>query len=209
MYFSAKKKIRGWKRLKRRIEWWKSNNIQLNMKYLRDQHRDYVKLWIPPFYGLQTMTPPLWYRRLLLKAIIDVYHEWHKQLKAENEDFYLKIWLYEPDFIRSQIVAAYKEAIDFYSDSFDKQEETEASPLKIYEPLEHELNAFVWEPHIHTEYYWLSDLEEDLELGLRSRGDVLRIKEISYSKDNDGKDEWYKVNAGTVWIGSLKEVPQK
>ncbi|MBK4206459.1 hypothetical protein EGI08_00825 [Bacillus licheniformis] len=55
----------------------------------------------------------------------------------------------------------------------------------------------------------LSDLEEDLELGLRSSGDVLRIKEMSYSKDNDGKDEWYKVSAGTVWVGSLKEVPQK
>ena len=137
--------------------------------------------------------------------MIDVYHEWHKQLKAENEDFYLKIWLYEPDFIRSQIVAAYKEAIHFYSGSFDKQEEKEAFSLKIYEPLEHELNAFEWEPHIHTVYYRLSDLEEDLELGLRSSGDVLRIKEMSYSKDNDGKDEWYKVDAGTVWVGSLKE----
>ena len=82
MYFSAKKKIRGWKRLKRRIEWWKSDNIQLNMEYLRDHHRDYVKLWISPFYGLQTVTPPLWYKRLLLEAMIDVYHEWHKQLKA-------------------------------------------------------------------------------------------------------------------------------
>ncbi|MGF0351596.1 hypothetical protein [Bacillus licheniformis] len=44
---------------------------------------------------------------------------------------------------------------------------------------------------------------------MRSSGDVLRIKEMSYSKDNDGKDEWYKVSAGTVWVGSLKEVPQK
>ncbi|MDI5787686.1 hypothetical protein PO124_02105 [Bacillus licheniformis] len=93
--------------------------------------------------------------------------------------------MYEPDFIRSQIVAAYKEAIDF-TVVLSTSKKKRSVLFEIYEPLEHELNAFEWEPHIHTVYYRLSDLEEDLELGLRSSGDVLRIKNVLF-KDNDGK----------------------
>lgn len=72
-YFSKKKKIRGWKRHKRKIERWKQNAINLDMDYLRNYQRQYEKLWIHPFYKLERRNPPNWYQSLLLDAMIEVY----------------------------------------------------------------------------------------------------------------------------------------
>lgn len=207
MYRSTKKKIRGWKRHKRKIEVWKERHLRLDMEYVRDRHRDYAKLWIHPFYGIPNVNPPDWYNRLLVKAMIDVYDEWHRRMEAENEDFYLKIWLFEHDFIGSQIVTAYKEAIDFYSDAFDKEDGGQSFPMKRFEPLQHELNRFDWQLHIHAHYYWLSEMEEDAAAGLITREDILHIKDVSYQKVTYEHDVLYKVKAGNVWIGSLTEEP--
>jgi len=117
-YFSKKKKIRGWKRHKRKIERWKQNAINLDMDYLRNYQRQYEKLWIHPFYKLERRNPPNWYKSLLLDAMIEVYLEWHQKMKKEEEDFYLKLWLYDPHFINSQIVVAYRNCLDFYDETF-------------------------------------------------------------------------------------------
>lgn len=96
-----KHKIRGWKRKVRQIEKWKQRYMRLDMEYFAHHQRDYVKLWIDPFYRVVRRNPPVWFSRLLLAALIDIYEEWHQQLKQRNEPFYLKIWLYEPSFIMS------------------------------------------------------------------------------------------------------------
>ncbi|MDN4617549.1 hypothetical protein QCD85_05535 [Paenibacillus sp. PsM32] len=104
-----KKKIRGWKRRIKQIEDWKQRYIHLDIEQLERHHRDYVKLWINPFYQLTKRNPPVWYARLIFGAMIEVYESWYQQLKLLNEPFYLKIWLYDPNFISSQIVVAFRE----------------------------------------------------------------------------------------------------
>ncbi|MEH7457863.1 hypothetical protein V7183_11645 [Bacillus sp. JJ1127] len=44
LYHSKKKKIRGWKRHKRKVERWKQNVINIDMNYIREHQRDYAKL---------------------------------------------------------------------------------------------------------------------------------------------------------------------
>ncbi|MGG3471610.1 hypothetical protein ABES02_29605 [Neobacillus pocheonensis] len=150
-YHSEKKKIRGWKRHKRKIERWKQESIDLDMDYLRDYQRTYVKLWIHPFYGLVRRNPPVWYKRLLLDAMMDVYLAWYRKMKKENEDFYLKMWLYDPHFINSQIVLAYKDCLEFYDKTFEKRKVHKDFPYDKFNSLKEKLEKFEWELHVDTD----------------------------------------------------------
>lgn len=84
---SNKKRIRGWKRRMKQIDQWKKHNMHLDLEELRSAQRDYVKLWIDPFYRLNRRNPPVWYSRLLLEAMIEVYHAWSRQMASFNEPF--------------------------------------------------------------------------------------------------------------------------
>lgn len=207
-YHSKKKKIRGWKRHKKKIDRWKQNVINLDMNYIRENQRDYAKLWIHPFYALVRTNPPNWYNRLLLSAMIDVYLDWYEKMTNENEDFYLKIWLYEPDFISSQIVVSYKDCINFYDNTFDKYTIPKAFPFHKYESLKDKLTLFEWEAHIDANKYWEEDLNENIELGLSTKDKISAIINKSYKTEkiklNYGYDVLYKVNVGDIWVGTLK-----
>ncbi len=48
----SKKKIRGYKRRVKQIEEWKQKNLLVNEEMLKTMSRDYVKVWIYPFYSL-------------------------------------------------------------------------------------------------------------------------------------------------------------
>lgn len=208
-YDSNKKKIRGWKRHKRKIQNWRQNVIDLDMDYVRDNQRDYAKLWIHPFYSLNRRNPPNWYNRLLLNEMIDVYLNWFEKMAKEKKDFYLKIWLYEPNFINSQIVVSYKDCINFYDETFDKNPTKKNFPIHKYKSLEEKLSLFDWEICIDTDEFWASDLKEDLDLGFKTAAEVEEIITKSYGTEksslDDGDDILYKVNVGDVWLGTLKK----
>lgn len=79
--FSNKKKIRGWKRRIKQIEQWKQRHIALDMERLVRHNRDYVKIWIDPFYRLTRRNPPIWYSRLILGAMIEIHQSWLQQMQ--------------------------------------------------------------------------------------------------------------------------------
>ncbi|WP_264740043.1 hypothetical protein [Cytobacillus firmus] len=170
VYHSKKKKIRGWKRHKRKKEVWKQNSINLDMKLIREYNRDYAKLWIHPFYSWNRINPPTWFNRLLLEAMIDVYISWYEKMLNEKEDFYLKIWLYDPNFINSQIVVEYRDCLNFYDNVFDKHIKDKLFPIERCATLKDKLNLFNWERHVEADIYELGDLKEDIQIGLRRSG---------------------------------------
>ncbi|WP_419465960.1 hypothetical protein [Bacillus spongiae] len=205
---SEKKKIRGWKRHKRKIERWKHDAINLNMDNVRDYQRTYVKLWIHPFYALIRRNPPVWYNRLLLDAMLDVYLVWYQKMKQENENFYLKIWLYDPHFINSQIVVAYKDCLNFYDKTFDKREEYKPFPYEKFPSLKDKLEQFEWESCIETVSYDETDLNEWVIDGLSSKKEVQAIKNRAYNvssyKSEEGITRYYHIDTGNVWVGTFK-----
>jgi hypothetical protein len=207
-YHSKKKKIRGWKRQKRKIEKWKQQAIDLDMDYVRDYERVYVKLWIHPFYALLRRNPPAWYNKLLLEAMMDVYFVWHQKMKKENEDFYLKIWLYEPHFLSSQIVVAYKDCLNFYDETFVKRKEDKKFPYDKFYSLKDKLEQFEWDLCIDTDYYNEIDLNEEMIDGVLSEKEVQAIKDKAYDVATiEGENETYlqyRIDKGDVWVGTLK-----
>ncbi|WP_053367935.1 hypothetical protein [Bacillus sp. FJAT-27245] len=208
-YHSKKKKIRGWKRHKRKIQRWRQNVIDLDLDYLREHQKYYVKLWIHPFYSLVRTNPPNWYDRLLLNEMIDVYLSWNEKMAKEFEDYYLKIWLFDPDFISSQIVVTCKGCINTYDEAFDKNPVTRTFPFHKFESLKDKLALFDWEAHINAEVYFEKELVEDLQLGFRTEAELNKIRNQSYVNEtiqfSYGNDILYKVNVGDVWVGTLKK----
>ena len=204
--FSNKKKIRGWKRRIKQIEQWKLRCIDLDIEQLFRNNRDYVKLWIDPFYRLTRRNPPIWYSRLILKAMIEVHQSWSEQMKKLNEPFYLKIWLYNPNFINSQIVVAFRECLNYYNNTFDKSNDKKAFPMHLYGSIPG-LQNLKWALAIDSDDYWLSDLDEDINLGFRTNKDTETIKNKAYKHEtlklSSGEDIVYKVKVGDVWLGEI------
>ncbi len=205
VYHSNKKKIRGWKRHKRKIEMWKKQVMKLDMEHINCYHRDYVKLWIHPFYGLYNIHPPAWYNRLLLDAIIEVYLCWYETMDNQKEEFYLKIWLYEPNFIKSQIVVAYRDNLHFYENVFDQTTENKSFPIDKYAGLQDKVALFDWKRYVQAEIYESDELQEDILNGFRSTEEVRQIIKDSYKiEKTDGNKYTYKRNVGDVWVGTFK-----
>lgn len=200
------KKIRGWRRRVKQIEQWKQHYLELDMEELERNHRDYVKLWIDPFYRLTRRNPPVWYARLLLAAMIEVYQSWSRQMRGLDEPYYLKIWLYHPHFINSQIVVAFREALHFYDHTFDPGNDNKAFPTQLYGTVPG-LQPFQWELAIDADRYWLSDLQEDINWGFKTEKDIEAIQDKAYASETvrsgAGEDTVYKVRVGDVWLGEI------
>lgn len=201
-----KKKVRGWKKQIKKIEKWKQSVWHLDMAYLAQHQRDYAKLWIDPWYRLIRRNPPLWYRRLLLQAMFEVYMNWYKQLKATGEEFYLRIWLYEPNFINSQIVVAYRDFLDFYDQALDEASYQRVFPSSkyAYRSLCSLLEMFNWELKVETNLYFERDLIEGIEQRWHSDKYVERVKQRAYEVTTFEGDTVYCVRVGDVLVGELK-----
>ncbi|RNB92477.1 hypothetical protein EDM56_01930 [Brevibacillus fluminis] len=190
------------------LDQWRLRFLHLDIDQLKDNQRDYVKLWIDPFYRLVRRNPPLWYSRLLLESMIEVYHSWYRELSRLNEPFYLKIWLYHPNFINSQIVVAIRDCLHNYDNVFDKSNEVKEFPYKALGNQEI-LGQFLWELHIDSDNYWISDILEDIQLGFKTEKQVETLKRRAYKSEtvevSYGKDELYKIKVGDIWVGQSKQ----
>lgn len=210
MFLSNRKKIRGWKRHVRKIGKWKRRVINLDIEHLLQYHRDYAKLWIHPFYSIPRRNPPVWYNRILLEAMLDVYRNWHEKLSKLNEEFYLKLRIYDPHFINSQVVAAYKDCLHFYDQTFDVGNQEKQFQLYKCNYLREKLEMFDWHLHIDSDVYIENDLIENIQQGWMSENEVKAIKGKAYKvetvhlSDRD-TDKTYSVKVGDVWVGSIKK----
>lgn len=208
-YDSSKKKVRGWKKHKRRIEQWKKDVIDLDMEIVREHHREYEKIYFYPFYQFEMKKPPSWYVQVWFSAIVDVYLAWHKKMKKGNEPFYLSIWLFNgflpnkalsteeiiellrheqsrPLNIRfngTQIVTAYKESLTYYQQLFDKQAIQKEMPLYRYTKLKNTLELFHWDLHIDAYNYYEKEMKNDIQLGLMTEEEMKSIIANAYKTE--------------------------
>jgi hypothetical protein len=204
---SNKKKIRGWRRRIKQINQWKQRFIDLDVEQLFCNNRDYVKLWIDPFFRLTRRNPPMWYSRLLLEAMIEVYQSWYQQMKRLDEPFYLKIWLYHPNFIHSQIVVAFRDCLHFYDNTFEKSNDKKHFPTQLYGKI-NSLEEFKWEFALESEYYHLNELQSDVGLGFRTDKSIEAIQNKAYKREtvklSGVEDTIYSVKLGDVWLGEMQ-----
>jgi len=198
-----KKKIRNWKRQIRRVYQWKNSHYNLDLNNLLVNKRTYTKIWIDPWYRLTRRNPPVWLCKLMFECMCEIYDNWKSQLEALDEPYYLKIWLYDPHFINSQIVVAIKEDIDYYENVFNKTKDIKQFPLQKYDP-QGKINNFKWKQFLDEDFIFkkFNELTEP-EIKEYSKKAHL-IEEVSF---DNGKytDTCFRIRNGDVWVGSRGE----
>jgi hypothetical protein len=187
-----KKKVRGWKRQIRKLEQWKQNHLQLS---LNRYGYEYVKIWLDPWYRLQKRNPPIWFRRLIVAALIEIYAAWHKQLVSSGEPFYLKIWFFEPHFIQSQVVAATGERVEYYENLFVPDTESKKFPFVKYAHADYDLTAFDWQLRVDEDFYFKQADEFTDEEFERLKKKAFRVEQTE-----DG-DTMLTIKRGNIFVG--------
>lgn len=140
---------------------------------------------------------------------MDVYQSWYQKLNELGEPFYLKLWIFDPHFINSQVVAAYKDYLHFYDQTFEVGYQEKEFPFGKYTYLREKLEMFYWHRHIDCDVYTESDLLDDIQLGWMSQNELEAIKRKAHKVEtihlSDGEiDRTYSVQVGDVWVGSIK-----
>jgi hypothetical protein len=211
------KKIRGQRRLKKRIEKWRIDNLLPNLEQINENHYDYVKIWINPFHNLRYkernyIGPRSENRTLILNALLDIYDNWDLELKKMGIPYYLKIWLYEPRFTSSQVVCGITDRIKHYENVFTNNPSKSAFPLERYVMIKNRLDQFEWKAAMDEEIiendFWpkkqyLYESEYYYSQRLYRKFDKRNVKKEELNDDSRKVIRYY-VPKGNIWIGNKK-----
>ena len=210
------KKIRGYNRVLQNIEYWKIENEILDLENLFSQHRDYAKIWVEPYSTISLLNskypePKGKIRAKILRGLLDIYTSWKTALDTLNQEYYLKIWLYDMRFSKSQVVCAIGPFLDFYDSTFykpEKQREINLDSFGIHKKRMENLNweyAFDEEHYNNTSIGEIEDYESDKDFYDTRRWFKNRLKKPHRKliEDNPNSEikEYYSFKQGGIWIG--------
>ena len=212
------KKIRGQKKIHRQIEKWKFNSLSYNLSpYLENEsHRDYTKIYVSPFCDISITNsvipePKGKTKKLILSSLIEIYSHWEELLKKTGKPYYLKIWLFEPRFSKSQVVCAIGDDIDYYKNTFTPSDKNILLKSDRYgKEIQSKMKSVDWKPFLDE------DVLYDDEVGGKEmyifENDYLesrrRFKNIMKKEHRVKKFEWlgenrecYIFKKGEIWLG--------
>lgn len=199
--FTNRKKVRGWKRRLRQLERFRLAHRTLDVEGLRQSHYEYVKIRLDPWSRLGGRNPPVWFRRRILAALMDIHDAWRAELEGLGEPYYLEIWLFHPDFHRSQVVAAMDWRMEHYENVFPPAPAAAPRPPALYDDRAYDLDRFAWRPGTEVNVYMASPGELDAD----TAADFERRASIIEQAANG--DTLYFFEQGTVWQGAVAHPP--
>ena len=209
-------KVRGHKKRHFQIENWRLKNLKLSEEIIEKYHYDYIKIIVHPWCDLTLgksyiPEPKSKTKLLILNGLIDIYNSWKTQMDKIGKPYYLKIWIFEPRFTKSQVVCAIDERIEYYVNHFQSPDQLKVFHSEHYGKLKAELDKFNWELKLDEEYYSNEDLGEPEDyLTLKdyefSKKWIERIRKkahrIELFKNNDDRlTEFFILKKGNLWIG--------
>lgn len=208
------KKIRGEKRRIRKIKQWIDDHLDLDIAYLKRYQCEYVKFWVDPWNRLsltnsQYPQPQGIYKELFFNGLLQIYMSWKEQLDFLDQPYYLKIWLFENDLKRSQVVCVIGEKIEYYQNLFEKPLDETSLGIVEWQEVSDMMKKVNWEKKIEITLYekdWLGRPDdyktqknyEDTKKWFNNNV-IEKYREV---KRIDG-DEYYIVETDNVWIGYI------
>lgn len=204
-----KRKIRGHIRRLKKIDNWLANNKNLDLEYLKQYERYYVKFRVSPWGNLNLRNsiipqPKGIARKKLLEGLLEIYLNWKQQLDNLEVDYYLKIWLFSPNLSHSQVVCAIGNQKDFYANTFNKTERP-FEFLKSQFPKK--LNALTWESNIEELVVSKSELDEPPEnyVSIEDYNEYQKYFKNKLKKPHkaivEHGDTNYYFKQGYIWVG--------
>lgn len=210
------KKIRGHRRRWNEIDQWVETNKNLDIENLKERRRAYVKIRVHPWSGLslinsQTPEPRGQTKTKMLGGLIEIYDSWKKELDKLGENYYLKLWLFEPRFAYSQVVCAIADYVDFYKNTFFQPVDSKKLNAKNYGQLKNEMESFNWDYGLDEAHYDDSEpgppeiyaTSADYEEAKRWFEKMLKKphRTMKFEKPIGGATESYSFKKGDVWLG--------
>lgn len=210
------RKIRGHRKKWKDIDNWIERCKPLDLDYLQSQEREYVKFWVHPWSGIsitesQMAEPKGQTKQRILRGLIDIYNSWKSTLDEFREPYYLKIWLFDPYFSRSQVVCAIRDNLDFYETTFYKPEGQRMLIPSHYGKLAGQISGFNWDYHWDEMHLEQADLGEPEDYA--SYQDYLEhkkwfnhlmkkpLRKTDYQNQAGETIEAFAYHQGTVWVG--------
>jgi hypothetical protein len=199
------KKIRGHNKFLDEIE----NSIETDSKFnLNDLlEKKYLNYDFDFWYYEDKIITNGKSRKFIIENLIKIYYDWENELKKINKKYYLAIWLCEPRLLKSEVVCAIDERINFYEmECFKKSENQKKLNFNNYGILSNELGKFEWERKIDFEIYFGSKTpQENYETPKEYFKDQRLFKKLEkenypFKVDNYGNKNYYKP-VGDIWIG--------
>ena len=184
-----KKRIRGLKRHLRNHQQWATVQEPFNEARIRKLHYDYAHLGLSPWRV--NGKPPVAIRKLWVSRLVADYKEWHKQMAARYNEFYLAVWIFDPTFGESEVVVAIEEKMDGYA---ERHGDVLALPL----PPEYQslpgIHDLQWTAHEYLMPYLPDDFAQMRKWAAR--------KPHWPAEDSNG-DPLVVVQLGVVWVGQI------
>lgn len=218
MTIVREKKIRGHKRRWKEIEYWRLDNLDLNLTdyLLNERDRYYAKIRVHPWSGLSltnsiTPDPTRKTKQKILNGLLDIYEDWKSQLDKLGQPYYLKVWLFEPRFSHSQVVCAFGDNVHFYENTFFKPEVSKVLNSDNYGRLKGRLESFNWDYRLDEDHYDNTEVGEpeiyasiqDYEYTKKWFAKLLKKPHrTNMLKEPIGDAiEFYSFKRGDIWLG--------
>jgi len=212
-------KIRGFNRRFRDIEIWRLGNLDLRLDLIERYNREYAEISVHPWCDISTINskipePKGTTKKLMLSGLLDIYESWKVRLDKLGKPYYLKIWLFEPRFSKSQVVCAVADKINFYENNFFKPDIKKQLNPSNYGQLSERLQKFDWDYRLDEDHYDNNFIGEPDLYGSRQDYDDSIIwfnrhlkkthRLIKFDEPIGEATESYSFNQGDLWIGGQK-----
>lgn len=177
------KKTRGLRRAAKRIERWRQYFLSRDVVSPLYDNRHYAEILVHPWSGL-TLTnskvaePGGKIKQQILTALLDIYDNWEQQLEKTAKPYYLKLWLFEPRFSKSQVVCATGDSVAFYENQFSAPDADKKVDLQKYGSVGKRLIPFTWQGFIDEDAY--------------TNDDVGQVEQYRTLKEYEESVQWFK-----------------
>jgi hypothetical protein len=181
---------------------------KLNIGFLKkEKYYNYeIEEWYGEEFGIKGEL-----RKNIIETLLKTYFEWKNELDKLNKEYYLAIWLYNPRMLKSEIVCAIDEKVNYYeNESFLASNKNSEFDLNQFGVLSTELQKFTWDRKIDLDsvHEWEINFpkeqyesEKEYNKDQKFYNKLIREKFHVLEKDNE---KIYFHPKGDVWIGKLK-----
>lgn len=215
------KKIRGENKLLRNIEKWKKYNLFFDQELLKEYNYLTSKWMVRPWSDLLRTKYPYpepngEFREKIIESFIEIYKNWKTELDKLQVDYYLKIWIFFPNFRESQVVCAIGDKIDWYENVFLENDEKLDFPENEFSKETNELlSNFSWEHCSSEEVFDDNEVGEEDEYA--SKKDYLDSKKwfenflksehriYQFIDENKENKTYHYLKTDDVWVGEIKK----
>ena len=138
---------------------------------------------------------------------MDIYESWKNQLDKLNEPYYLKVWIFEPRFSKSQVVCAIGNSIEFYQNTFNIPEKAKEFKIDFGGIIKNRIENYNWECRLDEDFLFSTDIgnPEDYENEKEYLEDKKwfnnKLKKKHITKTLKDGTNSYVFEIGNVWIG--------